>query len=186
MKKPGLFALALITAAGAYAQKGVEDGSRYGHGQDSIRTRENISIYVEYYKTNNFKDAYDNGWKAVFDEAPLASVNTYNYGVKILRALYNDAKAATLFNFRNCYTVEDIAKSNISYSLEFLWSEIQHYFFIDRYEDINIYAVRFYTISIPDEHRESGRSEIPAARCLWSHEEVYGMSCSSASFPEHS
>jgi len=94
MKKPGLFALALITAAGAYAQKGVEDGSRYGHGQDSIRTRENISIYVEYYKTNNFKDAYDNGWKAVFDEAPLASVNTYNYGVKILRALYNDAKAA--------------------------------------------------------------------------------------------
>lgn len=68
----------------------------------------------------------------------------------------------TLFNFRNCYTVEDIAKSNISYSLEFLWSEIQHYFFIDRYEDINIYAVRFYTISIPDEHRESGRSEIIA------------------------
>jgi len=94
MKKIGMIALALITATGVYAQKGVEDGSRYGHGQDSINVIRNISIYTEYYKTNNFKDAYEQGWKAVFDDAPLASVNTYNYGVKILRSLYNDAKKA--------------------------------------------------------------------------------------------
>lgn len=66
----------------------------------------------------------------------------------------------TLFNFRNCYTVEDIEKSNISYSLEFLCSLIQHYFFIDQYGDTVIYAVDFYTISIPDKHRQSGQSEI--------------------------
>ena len=94
MKQLLLFALVLMSATSLYAQKGVEDGSRFGHGQDSIKTRENISIYVEYYKTGNYKDAYDNGWKAVFDEAPLASVNTYNYGIKILRSLYNEAKAA--------------------------------------------------------------------------------------------
>ena len=92
MKKFGLIALMLVTATGAYAQKGVEDGSRYGHGQDSIDTWRNISMYQEYYKTNDFKEAYEQGWQDVFRDAPLASVNTYNYGIKILRNLYNDAK----------------------------------------------------------------------------------------------
>lgn len=94
MKKIALLALALITATGTFAQKGVEDGSRWGHGEDSIEVIRNITIYTEYYKTNSFKDAYDYGWKYVFQNAPWASVNTYNYGIKILRSLYNDAKAA--------------------------------------------------------------------------------------------
>ncbi len=94
MKKFGMIVLALVTATGAYAQKGVEDGSRYGHGEDSINTIKNISIYTEYYKTNNFLDAYNEGWQEVFRDAPLASVNTYNYGIKILRNLYKDAKTA--------------------------------------------------------------------------------------------
>ena len=89
-----MIVLALVTATGAYAQKGVEDGSRYGHGEDSINTIKNISIYTEYYKTNNFLDAYNEGWQEVFRDAPLASVNTYNYGIKILRNLYKDAKTA--------------------------------------------------------------------------------------------
>jgi tetratricopeptide (TPR) repeat protein len=92
MKKYGLIALALMMAMGVNAQKGVEDGSRYGHGMDSINTLRNISIYTEYYKTNSFKDAYEQGWKAVFEDAPLASVNTYNYGIKILRSLYKEEK----------------------------------------------------------------------------------------------
>ena len=94
MKKIGMIALALVAATGVYAQKGVEDGSRYGHGQDSINTLKNISIYSEYVKTNNFKEAYESGWKEVFHDAPLASVNTYTYGIKILQNLYNDAKKA--------------------------------------------------------------------------------------------
>ena len=92
MKKIGLIALALVTVTGVYAQKGVEDGSRYGHGQDSINTLKNISIYSEFVKTNNYKEAYESGWKEVFHDAPLASVNTYTYGIRILQALYNDAK----------------------------------------------------------------------------------------------
>lgn len=92
MKKIGLIALALATVTGVYAQKGVEDGSRYGHGQDSINTLKNISIYSEFYKTANYKEAYESGWKEVFHDAPLASVNTYTYGIKILQSLYNDAK----------------------------------------------------------------------------------------------
>ena len=75
-----------LSATAVFAQKGVEDGSRYGHGQDSINCLQNISIYTEYVKTNNFQDAFT-PWKAVFDEAPWAQVGTYTNGAKILRAL---------------------------------------------------------------------------------------------------
>ena len=46
-----LFALS-VGATATFAQKGVEDGSRFGHGQDSIRCLQNISIYTEYVKTD--------------------------------------------------------------------------------------------------------------------------------------
>ena len=102
MKKmvTALFALSL-SATAVFAQKGVEDGSRFGHGQDSLNCLKNISIYTEYVKTNNFQDAL-NPWKAVFDEAPLAQVGTYTNGAKILRALIaaekDGAKQKEYFN----------------------------------------------------------------------------------------
>lgn len=86
-----LFALSCATAA--FAQTGASDGSRFGHGQDSLNCLKNISIYTEYVKTNNFKDAYT-PWKAVFDEAPWAQVATYTNGAKILRALIAQEKDA--------------------------------------------------------------------------------------------
>ena len=80
-----LFALSL-SATAVFAQKGVEDGSRFGHGQDSLNCLKNISVYTEYVKINNFKDAYPS-WKAVFDEAPWAQVSLYTNGAKMLRGL---------------------------------------------------------------------------------------------------
>ena len=50
-----LFVLSLGTTA-SFAQTGASDGSRFGHGEDSIRCLKNISIYTEYVKTNNFKE----------------------------------------------------------------------------------------------------------------------------------
>ena len=95
-----LFALSLGTTS-IFAQKGVEDGSRFGHGQDSLNCLQNISIYTEYVKTNNFKDAYT-PWKKVFDEAPIAQVGTYTNGAKILRWMIanekNGAKQKEYFN----------------------------------------------------------------------------------------
>ena len=95
-----LFALSL-SATAVFAQKGVEDGSRFGHGQDSLNCLKNISIYTEYVKTNNFQDAYT-PWKAVFDEAPWAQIATYTNGAKILRALIaaekDGAKQKEYFN----------------------------------------------------------------------------------------
>lgn len=95
-----LFAMS-VSATTVFAQKGVDDGSRFGHGQDSIRCLSNISIYSENVKVNNFADAYK-PWKAVFTEAPLAQVSTYTNGAKILRFLIQNAKDAaqqkTYFN----------------------------------------------------------------------------------------
>lgn len=63
-------------------QKGVEDGSKFGHGEDSIRCVRNFSLYSEYYKQDNYKDALPY-WKIVFAECPLISTNLYIHGVRM-------------------------------------------------------------------------------------------------------
>ena len=80
-----LFALSL-SATAVFAQKGVEDGSQFGHGEDSIRCLNNVSVYQEYVKTNNWKDAYL-PWKSVFTETPWVRVSIYTNGAKMLRNL---------------------------------------------------------------------------------------------------
>ena len=68
---------------GAYAQKGVDNGTQFGSGEDSVRCITNISLFVPYAKAGNFKDAYD-FWKIVYDECPAATKDIYLYGVKIM------------------------------------------------------------------------------------------------------
>jgi tetratricopeptide (TPR) repeat protein len=87
MKRSYFIIMSLLMATNVFAQKGVEDGSRYGHGQDSITCLQNISIYTEYVKTGNYADAYKS-WKEVFTDAPLAQMVTYTNGVKILKDMY--------------------------------------------------------------------------------------------------
>lgn len=82
-----------IGVTASMAQKGVTDGSRFGHGLDSIECLKHISIYTEYVKTNNFKDAYPS-WKSVFNDAPVAQVSTYTNGTKILRWFIANEKDA--------------------------------------------------------------------------------------------
>lgn len=89
--KTALLIAAMMAPAVAFAQKGVTDGSRYGHGDDSIKCLQNISLYTEYVKTNNFADAYK-PWKEVFTDAPLAQSGTYTNGAKILHWLIANAK----------------------------------------------------------------------------------------------
>ena len=53
MKMFTMLAALSLSATAVFAQKGVEDGSRFGHGEDSLRCLQNISIYTEYVKTNS-------------------------------------------------------------------------------------------------------------------------------------
>ncbi len=68
---------------GAYAQKGVDNGTRFGSGEDSVRCVTNISLFVAHAKSGNFKDAL-NFWKIAYNECPAATKDIYLYGVRIV------------------------------------------------------------------------------------------------------
>ena len=86
--KSNLFMLflsgACLLATGVFSQQGVDDGSQYGHGEDSIRCLKNISLYREYVRQNLFKDALPY-WRISYRECPKASLNIYIDGVKIYK-----------------------------------------------------------------------------------------------------
>ena len=95
MKKIVFSVLALFATISVYAQADPND-PRYGETpEDRSEYLRNYSIYTEDLKTNNYAEAYVT-WKKVFEKAPLASLNNYTNGVKILRALYKEEKDATL------------------------------------------------------------------------------------------
>ena len=91
MRLKAFIALLAFTASAAMAQKGVEDGSRFGHGQDSIDCLNNISLYSENLKTKNFADAYTY-WQKVFADAPVSRHSLYTDGVTILKHLIASTK----------------------------------------------------------------------------------------------
>jgi len=75
--------LLLVAATlSVFGQKGIEDGSKFGQGEDSIRCIRNLSIYREFVKHNNYGEAVK-PWKVVFNECPAASKNIYIDGAKI-------------------------------------------------------------------------------------------------------
>lgn len=97
-----IFITGMITlfAAQAFAQKGVEDGSKYGHGKDSIRCLENLSLFTEYTKQKSYADAIES-WEICFNECPLAHSKIYSEGVKIMEWRFkneqDDVKKEELF-----------------------------------------------------------------------------------------
>ena len=103
--------LAILIVTGislkGFSQKGVEDGSRFGHGEDSIRCLKNLSLYSEFFKQNNYEDAVE-PWTIVYNECPKASKNIYLHGEKMLKdAIENsedkENKAQLLDSLMNLY-----------------------------------------------------------------------------------
>ena len=86
MMKKLFFALLVLVAASSSAQNGVTNEFRFGQGEDSIRCLEAISISSINVKNKDFNTAY-NAWKIVFTEFPVARVDTYINGIKILTEL---------------------------------------------------------------------------------------------------
>ncbi len=72
-----------LFAATAFAQKGVDDGSKYGHGEDSVKCIKNLSLFTEYVKQKSYADAIPS-WEICFNECPLANSKIYTDGVKIM------------------------------------------------------------------------------------------------------
>ena len=90
--KPILVAsLTLLMVLPAISQKGIEDGSKYGKGQDSINCIKNLSLYKEFFKHNNYKDAIG-PWRKVFSECPASSEKMYVEGVSMYRKFIEQAQ----------------------------------------------------------------------------------------------
>ncbi|MDR3127336.1 MAG: hypothetical protein LBU08_02580 [Tannerellaceae bacterium] len=69
-------------ASGAGAQTGVESGSPFGHGEDSVRCITNISLFIPYAKAGNYQDALPY-WEKAYKECPGAHKDIYLHGTRI-------------------------------------------------------------------------------------------------------
>ena len=77
------FALIAFVAMTANAQNGVSNPYRFGQGEDSTRCTRNISNMNTNMKTKDYQVAYD-AWNVLFDVFPVARVDTYTNGIKLL------------------------------------------------------------------------------------------------------
>jgi len=79
-----LTAISLLFVLPSFSQKGIEDGSKYGKGSDSINCIKNLSLYKEFFKHSNYGDAI-NPWRGVFGECPGSSEKMYVEGVTMYK-----------------------------------------------------------------------------------------------------
>ena len=73
------------------SENGTNAGPKYG--ADSANCVMHISLYREFYKQNNYKDAYQH-WRWVFEFCPIASQNTYIDGAKMVSSKIDETKDA--------------------------------------------------------------------------------------------
>ena len=79
-----LFALFAFAAIGVTAQNGVTNNDRTGKTEEeNKRDRQTASIMNTNVKNKDYKVAFD-AWKVLFDEFPVARVDTYTNGIRIL------------------------------------------------------------------------------------------------------
>lgn len=117
--------LAIATVVGVNAQKAGYDPVKapFGHGEDSVNCRLNLSLM----QTSAKAESYDSAlkpWMAVYENCPASSKNIYIYGPRIFKALYAatpDAakkkeyldKIMEIYDTRIKYYGEDDAKGTI-------------------------------------------------------------------------
>ncbi len=93
------FALMVFSLA-VFAQKGVEDGSKFGKGEDSIRCARNYTLYREYYKQKNYQDALP-FWRVVYRECPLVTRAIYQNGANMYKFYIVEANNKNDLNLKN-------------------------------------------------------------------------------------
>lgn len=90
----------MISVLSGLSQKGVEDGSRWGKGEDSIRCIRNYSLYREYYKQKIYKDAFPY-WRIVYAECPKASRTIYQHGANMYKFYIIEAQNKNKIDHKN-------------------------------------------------------------------------------------
>ncbi|MDD2314442.1 MAG: hypothetical protein PHS25_04955 [Proteiniphilum sp.] len=119
----GFMAIAMVV--GVNAQKSGYDPVKapFGHGEDSVNCRLNLSLM----QTSAKAEAYDSAlkpWMDVYENCPASSKNIYIYGPRIFKALYGTAtdaakkkeyldKTLEIYDTRLKYFGEDDARGTI-------------------------------------------------------------------------
>jgi tetratricopeptide (TPR) repeat protein len=93
----------------AFGQKGIEDGSKYGHNEDSVNCRKNLSLYKTYYDQQNYEMALS-FWRKAFFECPRSSSNLHLHGINMFKTLYTNTKERAYID-----TIEMIYDARIKY-----------------------------------------------------------------------
>ncbi|MCR4993930.1 MAG: tetratricopeptide repeat protein [Bacteroidales bacterium] len=94
MKKLFLAVCVAVFAAPAMAQyEGTQWYERIGTGEDSLRTRQNLSMFQMAINSSNWTEAYD-VWKPVFDKAPFSQMGIYTNGAYMLAMLISGEQDA--------------------------------------------------------------------------------------------
>ncbi len=81
----------LLSTVGVMAQTGAATGTPFGSGADSVRCRQNLSIFNSYAKAGSYAEAYE-AWRSAYTECPASSKNIYIHGANILKHKYNNEK----------------------------------------------------------------------------------------------
>ncbi|MBS0010692.1 MAG: hypothetical protein KFF49_04740 [Bacteroidales bacterium] len=92
-----------------FGQKGIEDGSKYGHGEDSANCRRNLSLYKTYYDQQNYQMALT-FWRKAFFECPKSSSNLHIHGINMFKSLYKETNERKYID-----TLEMIYDARIKY-----------------------------------------------------------------------
>lgn len=109
-----LATLFVIISLQVFGQKGVEDGSKFGHGEDSIQCTKNLSLYYEYYQQKNYTDALLY-WRIPYNECPKATKNIYIHGVNMYKNLMNRAAGNEVLIYSYLDTIMMIYDQRIKY-----------------------------------------------------------------------
>jgi tetratricopeptide (TPR) repeat protein len=89
--KVAVAAILITLFQGVNAQKGIETGTMYGKGEDSIRCIMNLSLYIEFYRHKNYSDAIG-PWRIVFNECPASRESLHAYGIEMYREFLEKEK----------------------------------------------------------------------------------------------
>ena len=85
-----LFVVGLVFSLPAVAQDEVPAEKKEIACKEDQKIKENLSIYYEYYKSKNYKDAYES-WSYIYENCPSAHKNIYIHGPKLLKYKYKKA-----------------------------------------------------------------------------------------------
>lgn len=93
MKKIAFLLLALVVSVSLVAQdeqEAEEVGGKYGDTpEDSLKCIQSLSLYSEFYKQENYKDAMT-GWRTALNTCPASSKNLYIRGAKMIESFIDD------------------------------------------------------------------------------------------------